>query len=140
MKGVAATFRGHVNLSGTATELSGVNAGLHLEFLQRFGGREDYVGVEVGVGIFDAIESEAVIVVALTGNGNVLVGAVTTLAAIGLSSAREPEADVGRQTRKGEIVASVDGQFDYSFLLDDGTNCSVLSLQRCSGSADFNGF
>ncbi len=53
---VRARFRGDVHLSGFAAELRGINAGLHLEFLQSLHRRQKYVGIEVDVGVGDAIQ------------------------------------------------------------------------------------
>ena len=53
--GVAARLRHDVNLGGLMAELGGVDAGLHLELLDRVDGREHHVGREVRIGVADAV-------------------------------------------------------------------------------------
>src|SRR5205807_4472545 len=53
---VRARLRGDVHLSGFAAELRGINAGLNLEFLESLHRRQKDVGIEVDVGVGDAIQ------------------------------------------------------------------------------------
>jgi hypothetical protein len=50
-------FGGDVDLSGFPSEVRGVDAGLNLEFLQSFDGRQKDVRVEIDVSVCDAVES-----------------------------------------------------------------------------------
>ena len=126
---IGAALGRYVDLRRTATELRWVNTGLDLEFLEGFSRRIDHVGIEVGVGIFNAIESEAVEIVAHAGNGNILIGTVPALATVGLPSGGETKTHVGCKAGERKIVATVERKFNNSFLLDDGTNRGVFGLQ-----------
>ena len=70
---VGARLGGDVDLCRLAAELGRIDAGLNLELLQRVDGRLDDVGVEVRVGVVDAVEREVVEVAALAGDRDVLV-------------------------------------------------------------------
>ena len=74
MKGVRARLGDDVHLSRGASELGRVDAGLHLEFFQRVHRWEEDVGVEVDVGVVDAVERVVVELAPLAGNRNLLVG------------------------------------------------------------------
>ena len=91
---IAATLRRDVDLRRAAAKFGRVHTALHLKLLQRFHGRENYVGVEVRVGVLNAVQREAVKIVALTGDRDVLIRPITTLPPIGLASRREAKAHV----------------------------------------------
>ena len=136
--GVAAALGGDVDLGGSAAEFSGIYTTLHLELLQGFSRGEDHVGVEVRVGVFDTVQREAIEVVALTGNRNILVRAIATLAAIGLASRREAEADIGGQGGEGQVIATIQGKFDDALLLDDRADGGVFGLEHGTGGIDLH--
>ena len=85
---VRARLRDHVHLARLAPEFGGVDAGLHLEFFERVDRRQEDVGVEVDVGVVDAVERVVVEFAALPGNRQLLVGARAALAVARLAGAR----------------------------------------------------
>ena len=137
---VAAGLGEHVDLGGVAPELGRVNAGLHLELLQRVDRGQDHVGVEVGVGILDAVQREVVEHDALSGHRDRLVGAVAALARAGLAGGRRDGGDVGRERDQLQIVAAVERQFDDALVLDHGTDGGVLGLQLGGRTRYLDGF
>ena len=94
---------GHdVHLAGGASELRGVDAGLHLELFQRVDRRQEDVGIEIDVGVVDAVERVVVELAALAGNGDLLVGARTALAVARLAGTGEAGADVRAQGNQAQ--------------------------------------
>ncbi len=121
-------------------ELGGIDAGLHLEFLQRVDGRQHDVGVEIGVGVVDAVEREVVEHDALAGDGDRLIGAVATLARTGLAGGGRQRGRVGRERDQLQIVAAVQRQFDDALVVDHGADGGVLGLQLGGAGFDGDGF
>src|SRR5262249_51881122 len=101
---VASWLGRYVNLGGLATELRGIDATLHFEFLQGVDRGKHDEGVEVGVGVLHAIQGEAVVAGPLTGYGNAFIGADATLTGASLAGRRKSEADVGSKRREIQIV------------------------------------
>ena len=56
VQAVRARFRDHVHLARPTPEFGGVDAGLHLELFERVDRRQEDIGVEVDVGVVDAVE------------------------------------------------------------------------------------
>ena len=96
VEGVRARLGHDVHLARGPSELRRVDAGLHLEFFQRVDRRQEDVGVEVDVGVVDAIERVVVELAPLARNGNLLVGARAAL-----SIARLPRAGETLRSRSG---------------------------------------
>ena len=129
-----------VNLRGATTELSRIDAGLHFEFLQSVNRRQNHERVEVRVGVFHTVQGVAVVLGALTTDGNALVGANATLTGTGLTGRREAEADVGGESHQLQNVATVQGQFDDTLVLDNGTDGCVLGLEQSRLCRNLDGF
>ena len=126
VEGIRARLGDDVHLAGGASELGRVDAGLHLEFFERVNRRQEDVGVEVDVGVVDAVERVVVELAPLAGDGNLLVGARAALSIAGLPGAGEPGADVRAQRDEAEIVAAVQRQLDDAPVLDDGADRRIL--------------
>ena len=137
---VAAGLGGHVDLRGVVAELGGIDAGLHLEFLQRVDGRQHDVGIEIGVGIVDAVEREVVEHDALAGDRDRLIGAVAALARAGLSGGGRERRGVGRERDELQVVAAVQRQLDDALVVDHGADGGVLGLQLGGAGFDGDGF
>src|SRR5436189_6398143 len=88
MIGVAAGLGEHVDLGALMPELGGVNTDLNFELLNGVNGRKDDIGIEIRVGIIDAVESVVVEHDALPARGYGLGGAFATLPGIGLPRER----------------------------------------------------
>ena len=119
MEGVRARLGDDVHLAGGAAELGRIDAGLHLEFLERVNRRQEDVGVEIDVGVVHAVERVVVELAPLTRDGDLLVGTRAALAIAGLAGAGEPGADVRAQRNQAEVVATVQRQLDDPPILDD---------------------
>ena len=74
MKGIRTRLGDDVHLAGGAAELGRVDAGLHFEFLERVDRRREDVGVEIDVGVVDAVERVVVEFPPLARDGDLLVG------------------------------------------------------------------
>ena len=124
----------HVDLGGLAAELGRIDAGLHLEFLQRVDRRHDHEGVEIRVGVLDAIERVVVEVGALAGHRNGLGRADAALPRAGLPLTREAGRDVRRQRNQLQIVAPVQRQFHDALVLDDRADGRVFGDQQAASA------
>src|SRR5438552_17044470 len=111
MIGVAAGLGEHVDLRALMPELRGVNTELNFELLNGVNGGKDDIGVEIRVGVIDAIEAVVVEHDALPARGYGLRGAVATLPGAGLTSRRRERVYIGRQRDKAQVLAAVRGQF-----------------------------
>src|SRR5213593_2923667 len=85
---VAAGLGEHVDLRALMPELRGVNTDLNFELLNSVNGRKDDIGIEIRVGIIDAVEGVVVEHDALPASGYGLVGTVAALPGSGLSRPR----------------------------------------------------
>src|SRR5262249_54079914 len=128
------------NLRGVAAELGWVDAGLDLEFLKSINGGQDHVGVEVGIGVLDAIEREMVEHDSLPGNSNRLAGAIAALAGTGLSGGTRERGDVRRDGGERQVIAAVEWQLRDSAALDHRADRGVLRLQQDGGALNLNRF
>src|SRR5262245_41263592 len=122
MEGIRAGFGDDVHLAGGAAELRRIDAGLYFEFLERVDGRQEDVGVEIDVGVVDAVERVVIELAPLARDGDLLVGTRAPLAITGLPGAREPGADVRAEGDEAEVVAAIQRQFNDPTILDDGAD------------------
>ena len=84
VKCVAAGLGKDVDLRRPMAELGGIDAGLHLEFLQGIDRGKDDIGVEIGIGVVDSVEREIVKHDPVPAGRDRLVGAIAALAGIAL--------------------------------------------------------
>src|SRR6266705_1401628 len=84
MIGVAAGLGEHVDLCALVPELRGVNTELNFELLNGVNGGKDDIGIEIRVGVIDAVERVVVEHDALPARRYRLAGAVATLPGTGL--------------------------------------------------------
>src|SRR5215831_9077410 len=110
MIGVAAGLGEHVDLRALMSELGGVDADLYFELLNGIDRGKDDVGVEIRVGIIDAVETVVVVHDALAPRGYGLSGAVATLSGCGLSRRWRERVHIGRKRDQAEVIAAVKGQ------------------------------
>src|SRR5439155_10055424 len=73
---VTAGLGQHIDLGALMPELGGINTDLNFEFLNRVNGRKHDIGIEIRVGVVDAVERVVVEHNALPTRGYGLVGAV----------------------------------------------------------------
>ena len=140
MEGIRTRLGDDVHLAGGAAELRRIDAGLHFEFFERVDRRQEDVGVEIDVGVVDAVERVVVELAPLAGDRDLLAGARAALAITGLAGPREPGADVRAQSNETEIVATVQRQLDNPPILDDGADCRIRGGDERRGGGDFSRF
>src|ERR1041385_215032 len=100
-------------------ELGRVDAGLHLEFLNRVDRRKHYVGGEVRVRVGDTVQSEIVEHNAIAAGGDGLRRAVAALAPARLARIRRQGVDVRRQGDQAQVVAAGQRKLGDAFVFDD---------------------
>ena len=83
---VSAALGDHVDLGRVVTVLGGIDAGLHLQFLDGVDGGLDHKGVEVHIAVVDAIERVVVEHDARAAHRYALVGAGASQPCAGLAS------------------------------------------------------
>src|SRR5262245_37730584 len=105
MISVAAGFCKHVDLRALMSELRGVNTGLNVELLNGVNRGQDDIGIEIWVGVVDAVEGVVVEHDALPARGYGLVGAVAALPGSGLSRPRSERVRVGRHGDQAQVFA-----------------------------------
>ena len=130
VEAVGARFRDHVHLARLAAEFRGVDAGLDLELLERVDRGEKDVGVEVDVGVVDAVERVEVELAALARNRQLLGGARAALPGARLPGAGELGADVRAERDELEIVPAVQRQFDDAPVLDHRADGGIRRLDQ----------
>src|SRR6266571_291187 len=138
MIGVAPGFGEHVDLRALMSELRGVNTGLNFELLNGVNGGEDDIGIEIRVGIIDAVEGVVVKHDALPARGYGLVGTVAALPGSGLSRPRSEGVRVGRHGDQAQVFAAVERQFGDDLVLDHRPDGCRLGLQQVRGRGDFD--
>jgi hypothetical protein len=74
------------------------------------------------------------------GDRNRLISAFAALAAVGLPASTLFRGDVDAGPRQRQEVAAVEGQFDNTLLVNDGTQSRALGLQQLSAARYFDGF
>src|SRR5205823_8235432 len=104
MIGVAAGLGEHVDLRALMPELRGVNTDLNFELLNSVNGRKDDIGIEIRVGVIDAVEGVVVEHDALPARGYGLGGAFATLPGIGLPRERREGVRVGRERDQAQVL------------------------------------
>jgi hypothetical protein len=107
VESVRTRFGGDIDLAGRASEFSRINAGLNLKFGERIDGGQENVAVEVGVGILDAVEGEAIVFAPLAGDADVLFRSLAALKTSLLSGCPEAKADVRTKRDKLQKVSAV---------------------------------
>ena len=127
---VGAGLGEHVDLRGLAAELRRIDAGLHLEFLQRVDRRHHHEGIEIRVGVLHAVERVVIEIGALPGDRNGLRRADAALPRAGLSLAGEARRYVRRQRNQLQVVAAVQRQFHDALVLDDRADRGVVGDQQ----------
>src|SRR6058998_4353882 len=93
---VAPGFGEHVDLRALMSELRGVNTGLNFELLYGVNRGKDDIGIEIRIGVIDAVQRVVVEHDALPARGYGLVGAVATLPGTGLPRRRREGVRVRR--------------------------------------------
>src|SRR5262245_48368268 len=137
--GIAAGLRQYVDLGALMPELGGINTDLNFELLNRVNRRKYDVGVEIRVGVIDAVERVVVEHDALPARGYGLVGAVAPLPGTSLARRGRERVHVGRERDQTQILAAVQRQFGNEFVLDHGSNGCSLGLQQIRGGGNLDG-
>src|ERR1041385_3309703 len=104
---VAAGLGEHVDLSALMPELRGVNTDLNFELLNSVNGGKDDIGIEIRVGVIDAIQRVVVEHNALTASGYRLLGAIAALPRIGLVRVGREGVRVGRHGDQIQVLPAV---------------------------------
>src|SRR5882672_9605503 len=138
MIGVAAGLGEHIDLGALVPELRGVNTELNFELLNSVNGRKDDIGIEIRVGVIDAVKGEVVEHDALPARGYGLGGAFATLPVIGLPRKRREGVRVRRHRDQAQVGAAVQGQVDDDLVFDHRAESCILGLQQVSGSGNFD--
>ena len=113
---IGAGFGSDVDLGRAAAKLGRVNAGLHLELLDRIHGRADDPRIPVRVRVLHAVERIAIELEALSGDRERGLSAQSPQA-VGASGASFG-GDVGAQGDELEIVSPVERQLDDALVFD----------------------
>ena len=140
VKLVAARLGGGVDLRRTPAVFRRVDASEDLKLLQGFDGRPDNVTVEIDIRVLHAIEREVIVHAALSGQRDVLPGAGSALAGVGLSRIGETKTDVGAQRDELQEITAVQRQLHNALILDHGAHRRVLGRQQTRRSGDFHDF
>ena len=126
---IRAGLSGDVDLSGGAAELGGVNTGLDLKLLKRIDGWLENVGVEINVGVGDAVKSEVFPSGAPSRHGDGEAASCSAQAAGGLRGGNKAVGHVGAQRDKAEEVAVVQRQILDPRFVDHRADRRVLGSQ-----------
>src|SRR5262249_28114377 len=140
VESVAAGFGQHVDLRRFVAEFCGIDAGLHLEFLQSIDRGQDDIRVEIGIGVDHAIEREIVKYDAVTAGRDRLVGAIAALARLRLAGRRRKVADIRRYSHQIQVLAAIERKLRDVFRLDYGADGRILRLQQSGGSLNLHAF
>src|SRR5947209_2579439 len=138
MIGVAAGLGEHVDLRALMPELRGINTELNFEFLNGVNGRKDDIAIEIRVGVIDAVERVVVEHDALAARRYGLLGAVATLAGIGLPRKRREGVRVRRHRDQVQILPAVQRQLGDDLVLDHGADGCSLGLEQVKRSGNFD--
>src|SRR5262249_2436452 len=104
---VTAGLGEHVDLRALMPELRGVNTDLNFELLNSVNGWKDDIGIEIRVGVIDAVQSVVVEHDALPARGYGLGGAFATLPSIGLPRERREGIRVRGHRDQVQVLPSV---------------------------------
>src|SRR5438093_937654 len=135
---VAPGFGEHVDLRALMSELRGVNTGLNFELLYGVNRGKDDIGIEIRIGVIDAVQRVVVEHDALPARGYGLVGAVATLPGSGLCGPRSEGVRVGRHGDQAQVFAAVERQFGDDLVLDHRPDGWRLGLEEVRGRGDFD--
>ena len=105
---------------------------------QRVDRRQQHVGVEVQVGVLDAVERVVVVVDALAGDVEREAVALAAHALLALARRGAVGRRARNQRRELQVVASVERQLDDGAVLDDGADRGVLGLEQRRAAGDFD--
>ena len=111
-----------------------------VELLERVDRRQQHVGVEVQVGVLDAVERVVVEVHALTRDVQRKAVALAAHALFALARRRPVRGGAGNQRRQLQVVAAVERQLDDRAVFDDGADRGVLGLNQRRMRDDFQRF
>src|SRR5438552_7189100 len=129
---VAAGLGEHVDLSALMPELRGVNTELNFELLNGINGGKDDIGIEIRVGVIDAVEGEVVEHDALPARGYGLGGAVATLPGTGLPRRRSEGVHIGASATRPRYWRPFKGS---SVMILFSTTAPIAAVSDCSKSA-----
>ena len=119
-----------VDLRDRAAVLRVEQAGNHVELLQRVDRRQQHVGVEVQVGVLDAVERVVVVVKALAGDVQGEAVALPAHALLALARRRAVGGRARNERRELQVVASVERQLDDGAVLDHRADRRALGLEQ----------
>src|SRR5262245_42993676 len=136
---VAAGLGKHVDLGALMPELGGINTDLNFELLNRVNRRKNDIGIEIRVGVIDAVERVVVEHDALPARRYGLARAVATLPGTGLPRRWRECIHIGRERDQAQILASVQRQLGDDLVLNHGADGCSLGLQQLSGCGNFDG-
>jgi hypothetical protein len=139
VKFVGSGFGRDVDLRSLASKLGGVDPSLDLKFLKSIDRRKLDVEIEIRIEVRNAVQRVIVERAPHTAYGDVLIHAVTTLAAGGYRGGCETVGHVGRQSDQLQKVASIQRKVVNMFFLDNGTNCRAFCRQIRGQGADLDG-
>ena len=120
----------HVHLGDGAAVLGIEDPRDDVELLQRVDRRQQHVGVEVQVGVLDAVERVVVEVDALAGHVQRKAVALAAHALFALARRRPVGGGAGNQRRQLQVVAAVERQLDDRAVFDNRADGGVLRLDQ----------
>src|SRR5437016_1524514 len=129
---IATGFREHVDLGALMPELGGINTDSNFELLNGLDRGKHDIGIEIRVGVVDAVEGVVVEHDALPAGGYGLGGAVAALPGPGLTSRRRERVHIGRQPDKAQVLAPFRGS---SVMILFSTTAPTVAVSACSRSA-----
>ena len=137
---VRSALGGDVDLRHLAPELGGVDAGLHLEFLEAVDRGQEGIRIKVDILIDDPVERVLVVFAALTGDREILRGSVTTLPSgcAAASAARPVRAHVRDHRHQADEVSTVERQLQDLFILNDGPDRRIRGVDHRSAAGDLD--
>src|SRR5580700_9732866 len=117
--------RGDIDLGGLASKLGGIDAGLHLKFLQGVDRRQEGVAAVVDVGVGDAIQSKVIPLLPLPADGYLRnCGTIATLTR-GRPVGAEAGNDVRAQSYQRSEVAPIERQIDDALIVNHSAHSCV---------------
>src|SRR6266850_1259147 len=117
-------------LRGLPAELRRIYPRLDLKFLQRIDGRHHDEGVEIRIGVLDAVDCIVIEIGALPGHGYGLTRTNSALPGPCLALRREPRGYIRRKRHQLQVVPSVQRQLDNALVLNDGADGCVVADQQ----------
>ena len=129
----------HVHLGDGAAVLRIEDPRDDVELLQRVDRRQQHVGVEVQVGVLDAVERVMVEVDALAGHVQRKAVALTAHALFALARRRPVGGGARNQRRQLQVIAPVERQLDDRAIFDNRADGGVLGLDQWRLTDDGHG-